>query len=765
MRLRRSIFLMLSLALPAMALAKPSRPLRVLVMHWYDRTYSTNDVFDKTLKSSLQASAPQGLEYYSEYLETNRFPGARQERLLKDYLLQKYADTRLDVLIAGASTTLEFLLKYRHELFPNVPIVFATDRAVTEDVLSEAGAAGFIFGQTFAKTVDLALQLHPGTKHVFVVSGTLNHDQSLEATVREDLAGNKHAGMVEYLTDVAPEELPARVKTLPRNSLILYVWQQALDAQGRLLETWDILARVTDQAKVPIYGKSHAMIGRGPVGGYVWTPEGVAGKLAEITQKVVTGTQLKDIPIEKGPDTAMFDWRQLQRWGISGDRLPAGSVIRFRELTTWEQYKWRILGAMLVFLLQSLLIGALLVQRKRARRAQRVLQESEERFRKMADTAPTMIWVFGPDRTCTFLNRTWLTFTGRSLEQGLGAGWDEGVHPDDRERVSKTWSAALAVRAPFEMEYRRRRADGQYRSLQCTAIPRFHDDKTFAGFIGSCVDITDLILAQERALAGQRLELMGTLANGIAHDFNNLLGGIGATAELALAELDGNFDCREELTRILKAVDAGAQIVREVMVFAGQPTSVQGDVDCSLLIREMSQVLKVSISKSATLSIDLATDLGLVRGNAAQLKQLIMNLVVNASQAIGDQEGQIRIRATMLTPEQRTSIYQTSPLAEREYVQIEILDDGTGMPDEIKGRIFDAFFTTKPDGRGLGLAVAQCVVRAHGGIATVVSSPGQGTTFRVLLPCLPRSLHKTGGSESKTGSWESPGCDRLTIAG
>jgi signal transduction histidine kinase len=179
----------------------------------------------------------------------------------------------------------------------------------------------------------------------------------------------------------------------------------------------------------------------------------------------------------------------------------------------------------------------------------------------------------------------------------------------------------------------------------------------------------------------------------------------------------------------------------------------------------MSQVLKVSISKSATLSIDLATDLGLVRGNAAQLKQLIMNLVVNASQAIGDREGRIRIRATMLTPEQRMSFYQASPLAEHEYVQIEILDDGTGMPEEIKGRIFDAFFTTKPDGRGLGLAVAQCVVRAHGGIATVVSAPGQGTTFRVLLPCLPRILHATGESASKTGSWESPSRDSLTIAG
>jgi PAS domain S-box-containing protein len=491
------------------------------------------------------------------------------------------------------------------------------------------------------------------------------------------------------------------------------------------------------------------MIGRGIIGGYVWTQEGNAAKLADITMRVVNGTPPKDIPVQKGPEFPMFDWRQLQRWGIGEDRLPPGSVIRFRELTMWQQYKWRIVGTFTIVVLQAVLIGALLLQRKRAQRRAAALVESEGRFRNMADTAPTMIWVSGPDQRCTFLNRAWLTFTARTVKQELGTGWMESVHPDDRDRVCRAYSSALDTLAPLQMEYRLRRADGEYRSLLCTGVPRFQKDRVFTGYIGSCVDVTDLKHAHERTLAGQKLELMGTLANGIAHDFNNLLGGISASTELALTELAENVDCQEELLRIKAAADLGARIVREVMIFGGKDTPSLEPVDCALLIREMSRVLKLAISKSAILRTELAGDLGIVRGNPAQLQQLIMNLVINASQAIGDREGEICVRAKMLTPEHRTASEIGANLPDGDYVQLEVADTGPGMTDEIMARIFDPFFTTKPEGRGLGLAVAQGVARAHGGVMRVLSAPGRGTTFQVLLPCLPSHEIWTHGPEAE----------------
>ena len=232
-----------------------------------------------------------------------------------------------------------------------------------------AGATGFIFGNTYSEDLDLALKLHPGTKQLFVVSGTLNHDKAFESIVRDDLRATKPRVAINYLTDLAPDELTARLRSLPKDSYSLRV-AAGLESQGRLLEAQDVLARSRHEAKVPIYGMSHAMIGRGIVGGYVWTLEGNAAKLAEITMRVVNGAPADRHPCREAPEVPMFDWRQLQRWGIAEDRLPPGSVIRFRELTLWQQYKWRIVAAIAVFLLQALLIGALLLQRQRARRTQ-----------------------------------------------------------------------------------------------------------------------------------------------------------------------------------------------------------------------------------------------------------------------------------------------------------------------------------------------------------------------------------------------------------
>src|SRR5439155_3221113 len=251
MHLPRALLMIVPLLSISGALANPPGPINVLVMHWYDRGDLLNDEFDSTLHAALQSSAPEGVEYYSEYLETNKFPGEDQARLLSEYLRQKYAGRRLDVIISGVSKTLDFLLKYRRELFPNVPLVFASERPLPPAVLSEAGATGFTFGNAYAKTLDLALKWHPGTKQLFVVSGTLNHDKAVESIVRDDLRPYEGALTITYLTDLAPDELAARIRTLPNHSVILYVWQQVLDPRGRLLEIWDLLKGVTHEAIVP----------------------------------------------------------------------------------------------------------------------------------------------------------------------------------------------------------------------------------------------------------------------------------------------------------------------------------------------------------------------------------------------------------------------------------------------------------------------------------------------------------------------------------
>jgi two-component system cell cycle sensor histidine kinase/response regulator CckA len=364
------------------------------------------------------------------------------------------------------------------------------------------------------------------------------------------------------------------------------------------------------------------------------------------------------------------------------------------------------------------------------------LRESEERFQTMADAAPVLIWASGIDKLCTFVNRGWLEFTGRNAEQELGNGWTESVHSDDRERSYATYCSAFDARRNFEMEYRLRRADGKYRWFLDRGTPRFSGG-VFLGYVGSCLDISDLKRAQEEALSRQKLESMGLMATGIAHDFNNLLGTILASADLLSTEQVEGLSSVEEVDRIKTAAIRGAELIRELMIYAGHESPAFEPVNFEALVNEMLHLLKVAISKRVTLKTDLGKDLPPVRASSSQLRQLVLNLITNASDAIGDRAGEIRISAQLV----KIAGEPAASLPDGDYLRLEVSDTGSGMTREVRPRIFDPFFSTKETGRGLGLAVVHGIIRTHGGAINVTSKSGKGTTFEVLLPCangLPR---------------------------
>jgi PAS domain S-box-containing protein len=357
------------------------------------------------------------------------------------------------------------------------------------------------------------------------------------------------------------------------------------------------------------------------------------------------------------------------------------------------------------------------------------LRTSEERLRSLVDGAPVMTWMSGPDKQAIYYNARALAFTGHPSEDLLGDGYMQLVHPEDREQYLEIYFTAADARAPFSTEVRYRRVDGEYRWILVSGVPRIVDGE-FLGHIGTGVDVTDLKRSFEQRLASQKLESLGVLAAGVAHDFNNLLGGIVARAESAQMDLDPGSPAARDIDQIRVTALRAAEIVSQLMSFAGQENAPSAAIDLSGLVNEMLDLLRISISKAAFLKTELAADLPSIHANPAEVRQVVMNLIINASEALEDKPGAITIATA------RGSLGPESGPA----VRLDVTDTGRGMSADLKARIFDPFFTTRFEGRGLGLSAVQGIVRRLGGSIEVESTPGEGSRFTVLLPCATENL-------------------------
>ena len=246
---------------------------------------------------------------------------------------------------------------------------------------------------------------------------------------------------------------------------------------------------------------------------------------------------------------------------------------------------------------------------------------------------------------------------------------------------------------------------------------------------------------ESQMLHAQKLESMGVLAGGIAHDFNNILTAIIGNADLALMRLNLESPVRENLHKIEQAAGRASDMARQMLAYSGKGKFVIESIDLNLLVQEMVHMLEVSISKKSLLRLSLNEPLPMIDGDATQLRQIVMNLVINASEAIGDKSGTIAITSGCMQCDRNylKDVWLDENLQEGLYVFLEVADSGCGMSKETISRIFDPFFTTKFTGRGLGMAAVLGIVRGHKGAIKVYSEPGSGSSFKILLPAGARS--------------------------
>jgi two-component system cell cycle sensor histidine kinase/response regulator CckA len=367
-------------------------------------------------------------------------------------------------------------------------------------------------------------------------------------------------------------------------------------------------------------------------------------------------------------------------------------------------------------------------------RAEQALRESEARFRSMADTASALIWTSGPDTRIDFCNAHALSFTGRTLEELAGEGWKAVVHPEDMELRYRRYVPMIEAHEPYQAEYRLRRADGEYRWMLHTATPRLLPDGTFAGYVGIAIDVTDLRRNMEQLLASQKYESVGILVAGLAHRFNNLMGTIIAEADLAASELSPESAEHASVMRINAAALRASEIVSLLMAYAGGGAAAPAPLDISQTIEEVLRLFKATAFKTVDLTFSLANRLPPVEADVTQIRQIVINLLTNAQEAIADGEGSIRLTASSVSIATAEAATQSGVLTPGEYVRLEVTDTGRGIPEEALLRIFDPFYTTNGFGRGLGLSAVQGIVRSLRGTIRVQSAPGRGSTFEVLLP-------------------------------
>lgn len=549
---------------------------RVLIINVFDPLSSPGVAeLDQGVIAGLESS-PYQIELYSEDLEMTLFPDEAHQQQFREWYTRKYHDRKPDLIIAVGLEPIKFLALSHKMSFPDTPIVFcgSTEEMVGQLNLDSDFTGVWEIAQP-EKTLIAALHLQPGTKHVVVVGGVGAYDRYLEAIARESFRKYESRFDFSYLTDLAMPALLERLKQLPDDTIV-YHTSLMQDASGaRFIDATQSVPLIASASKAPVFVVDDVDLGRGTAGGDLlsFTSDGrVVGAMAV---RVLNGEKPQDIPIAKSANVYMFDWRALKRWGLKESALPPGSIVLNRQSTVWESYKWYILGGTSLLCLQALIIVGLMWQRRERKKAETELvlsnnrlRESEERFRLVANTAPVLIWMSGPDKLCNYFNQPWLEFTGRPNEAELGDGWAKGVHPEDLRGCMDTYTNAFDRRESFKRQYRLRCNDGGYRWVFDIGVPRFDTNGSFAGYIGSCNDVTERKSAEEAlaSLSGRLIEAQEEerkrIARELHDDYNQRLAMLALDLENLAEKIgDSSVDAAQQLQKFFERVsEIGADL-------------------------------------------------------------------------------------------------------------------------------------------------------------------------------------------------------------
>ncbi len=420
--------------------------------------------------------------------------------------------------------------------------------------------------------------------------------------------------------------------------------------------------------------------------------------------------------------------------------------------------------SMLILLGLLLLVYLLALIVSRQRGAVR-LAESEKRFRMLFDLIPDGVGVHCEGKWIYCNPAAVQMFGAASEDELIGTAVLDRVHADMRPQVVQRLQDEVAQgRQASLMLQKNLRMDGSEFYGEVQGIPFMEDDRPVV--MAVIRDVTFRVQAerekteqQEKMEHVQRLESLGILAGGIAHDFNNILTAVMGNAALAGRNMDDAAPAKEFLSRIEISTQRAADLCKQMLAYSGKGQFIIKAINLSDLVGEMTRLMEVSIKKNVVIKYHLAENLPVVEADAAQLQQVILNLITNANEAIGDKSGVISFSTGVMHADARylkQTVSGDTP-SEGRYVFVEVSDTGCGMDAKIIRKIFDPFFTTKFTGRGLGMSAVLGIVRGHHGALRVYSEAGKGTTFKILFPVASESLEQASNQLVVPGQWQPSG--------
>jgi PAS domain S-box-containing protein len=397
---------------------------------------------------------------------------------------------------------------------------------------------------------------------------------------------------------------------------------------------------------------------------------------------------------------------------------------------------------MIFFTRLARLIGEMGLARNELEEGHEKLHKSEERLHLAVKAATIGIFDWDIENNELTWNDCMYSLYGIRKEDFSGAysAWSTMLHPEDRQQTEAEIKSALHGEREYTHEFRITRPDGTVRFIKAASQTYFDDNGKPLRMIGTNIDITDRKKAEEEKRVfeqqiqqTQKLESLGVLAGGIAHDFNNILAVI--IGNCSLAEM--NYEtARNYIPVIEKAAERAAGLCRQMMAYAGKAPSAPTLVIMWLLVDDVVNMLKTTIRQNVTIKTSYLPDIPTITGDASQLRQIVMNLIINAAEAIGDVQGEVCVSLSKseIRAGQSVKDHLGTVIPDGRYLCLEITDNGCGMDEETKRRIFEPFYTTKFPGRGLGMSAVLGILKAHNGALQISSQPGEGAAFKVYLP-------------------------------